>query len=116
LDLIGHHVEKIANGLFRLVDERHLVGHQAGDEMHVATQTVELAHCDCGPVLAGGDNGGSELWSAIRRVGLAGLHLDELGYHLAPFAGGKAGDGVVLCGKFQPALALPRPGNPNVGN
>jgi hypothetical protein len=66
--------------------------------------------------LAGGDNGGSELWSAIRRVGLAGLHLDELGYHLAPFAGGKVGDGVVLCGKFQPALALPRPGNPNVGN
>jgi hypothetical protein len=39
--------------------------------MHVATQTVERAHCDCGPVLAGGDNAGSELWSAIRRVGLA---------------------------------------------
>jgi hypothetical protein len=84
--------------------------------VRVTTQTVELAHYDRGPVLAGGDNGGSELWSAIWRVGLAGLHLDELGYHLAPFAGAKAGDGVVLCGKFQPALALPRPGNPNAGN
>ena len=56
------------------------------------------------------------LRAAIQRVGLAYLYLDELGCYLAPFAGSKAGDRVVLYGKVQPALALLRPGNPNVGN
>jgi hypothetical protein len=96
-------------------DERHLVGHQVGDEVRVTTQTVELAHCDRGPVLAGGDNGGGKLRAAMQRVGLADLHLDELSDHLPPFAGSKAGDGAALCGKVQPVLAL-RPRNSNVGN
>jgi hypothetical protein len=93
-----------------------LVRHQAGDQVRVTTQTVELAHYDRGPVLAGGDNGGGKLRAAMQRVGLADLHLDELSDHLPPFAGSKAGDGAALCGKVQPVLALLRPRNSNVGN
>jgi hypothetical protein len=40
-------------------DERHLVSHQAGDEVNIARQAVELAHDDGAPTLAGCGNSGS---------------------------------------------------------
>ena len=61
-------------------DERHALGHQAGDERDIAREPVELRDQDAALRGLGRGQRGGELRPAIERVGaLAGLGLDELG-------------------------------------
>ena len=60
-------------------DEWHALCHQTGDEMNVAAQTVELGDGNGAATAASLGEGGSKLWSAVKRVSaLAGVYFDEL--------------------------------------
>jgi hypothetical protein len=60
-------------------DERHLVHHEARDEVHVAAQAVELGDHDRRLDLAGGLDGGGKLGAALQGVcPLAGFDLRVL--------------------------------------
>ena len=77
--------------------ERHLVRHQAGDEMHIARQPVELRDGDGALALARLGERRDELWPAIQGVrALAGLDLGELGGDGEALGLGERGDGRAL--------------------
>ena len=60
-------------------DERHALGHQAGNEGHVARKPVELGHQDRTLRLARCGQRCGELWPSIERIGaFAGFDLGEL--------------------------------------
>ena len=61
-------------------DEWHPLGHQPGDEGHVAREPVQLRHHDAASRGLGRSQRGGELGTPVQRVGaLAALGLDELG-------------------------------------
>jgi hypothetical protein len=70
-----------------------LLRHQACNERNVAGQSIELRYHHRALALAGGLEGGSELRSAIERIGtLASLDLDELTGELHGVVTGEPGD------------------------
>ena len=75
-------------------DERDPMGHQAGNEMDVSAEAIELGNRDGAfPVPAGLGERGGELRAALDRVGaLAGLDLDEIADDLVTLGGGETGD------------------------
>ena len=87
-------------------DEWDAVRHQAGNEMDVARQPVELRDGDRG-------SRARALWPARRRAGvpvqrvasLAALDLDELGRDLEALGGGEPGDGLAL--RLDPKTGAP---------
>jgi hypothetical protein len=58
-------------------DERHLVGYQAADEVHVTVQTVELRHDHRHGLaeLVGRLDGDGELRPAVERVGALAVSI-----------------------------------------
>jgi len=77
-------------------DERDLVGHQAGYEMHVATEPVELRHDDRAFVLLGKGERGQELRAHRGVVTFAGLDLGELGQDFEVLVAGEREDLLLL--------------------
>ena len=64
-------------------NEWHPLCHQAGDEMDVAAQTVELGDGNGATTAASLGERGGKLWSEVKRVrALAGLYFDELSDNL----------------------------------
>jgi hypothetical protein len=73
------------------------LGHQAGNEMNVAAEAVELCHQNRHLGLAGFGEGSGQNGAAVEGVGtLAALGLDMLGDDGEPFGLGEAGDGMAL--------------------
>ena len=79
-------------------DERDPMGHQAGDEMNVPAEAIELGNRDGAfPVTAGLGEPGGELGAALDRVrAFAGLDLNELGDDFEALGGGESSDGGAL--------------------
>ena len=94
-----------------------LMGHQAGDEVNVTGQAVELRDDNRGLELPGGGQGGGELRPAIERVGaLARLDLAEgLGQGVA-FGLGKAGERGLLRFEAEAGASLAGGRNAGVGD
>ena len=64
-------------------NEWHPLCHQAGDEMNVAAQTVELGDGNGATTAACLRERGGKLWSVVKSVrALAGLYFDELSDNL----------------------------------
>jgi hypothetical protein len=73
-------------------NERHPLGHEAGDERHVPRQAIKLGDQDCAAFRSGRCKCRRELRPAIEGVGaLARLGLGELGDNREPFGFSKAG-------------------------
>jgi len=84
-----------------------LVGHEAADEVNVATQAVELGHRNVASELPSHSQCGLELWSSVERVrALAGLDLDELAGHRETFGLGELRQGLPLSLYTQPRAPL----------
>ena len=79
-------------------DERHTVRHQAGNEMDVSAQAIELGNRHRAfTVPAGLGESGGELRAALDRIrAFAGLDLDEFADDLVTLGGGETGDGRAL--------------------
>jgi hypothetical protein len=72
-------------------NEWHPLCHQAGDEMNVAAQAVELGDGNRATTAASLRERGGKLWSAVKRVrALADLYFDELSDNLKPLGHNKA--------------------------
>jgi hypothetical protein len=72
-------------------NEWHPLCHQAGDEMNVAAQAVELGDGNRATTAASLRERGGKLWSAVTRVcALASLYFDELSDNLEPLSHNKA--------------------------
>jgi hypothetical protein len=98
-------------------DERHPVGHQPGDEMHVAAQTVELRHDDRFLRLPGVGEGRRELGPPIQGVAsLSRLYLAVVAGDLVAVLGAEGMDGSLLGFKAQAGLALLAGGNARVAD
>ena len=75
-------------------DERHALGHQAGDERDIARQAVELGNQHAAFGAAGCSQRGGKLRPAVERVGaFAGFGLDVFADDREALGFGKPGDG-----------------------
>jgi hypothetical protein len=71
-------------------NEWHPLCHQAGDEMNVAAQTVELGDGNGATTAASLRERGGKLWSAVKRVrALASLYFGELSDNFEPLSHNK---------------------------
>ncbi len=93
--------------------------HQAGNEMNVAAEPVELGDDDRArlPVAAGLGEGLGELRAALEGVrALARLDLDMLGDDPEPLGLGEPGHGGALGVNAEPAAALLASADPEIGD
>jgi hypothetical protein len=79
-------------------DERDVMRHQAGNEMDVSAEAIELGNRDGAfTVPAGRGERGGELRAALDRIrAFAGFDLDEFADDLVTLGGGEPGDGRAL--------------------
>ena len=98
-------------------DERHLRGHQPGDEGDVAGEPIELGNDDGAAGLLRSRQSRRELRPALQRIGaLAGFNLNELARDGETLALAELGDGTMLRLQAQAGAALPRRRHADVGN
>ena len=84
-------------------DEWHTLGHQAGNEGHVAREAIELGDQHRTLRLARCGQRCGKLWPSIERVGaLAGFDLGELGEQGDALGFGKARDRCSLSFQAEP--------------
>ncbi len=84
-------------------DERHTLGHQAGDKGHVAREPIELGDDDWAPGGSGGCKCRGQLRPAFQRIrSLPGFDLDELADDRDPLRFGKSST-------VDPCASMPRP-------
>jgi hypothetical protein len=97
-------------------DELHALSHEAGDEVYVAAEAVELRHGNGTTAAAGLCEGSGKLWSAAKGVGtLAALDLYKLADSLKALGRRKALKGLALRLDPEPGAALVCRGYPDVG-
>jgi hypothetical protein len=88
-------------------NEWHPLCHQAGDEMNVAAQTVELGDGNGATTAASLRERGGKLWSAVKRVrALAGFYFDELSENLEVLSHRKARKRLTLRFEAEAGAAL----------
>jgi hypothetical protein len=88
-------------------DELHALGHQAGDEVYVAAETVELGHGNGTAATASLCQGSGKLWAAVKGVGtLAALDLYKLTDRLEALGRREARKGFALRLDPEPGAAL----------
>ena len=78
-------------------DERNTLGHEAGNEGHVAGEPVELGHQDRTFLCPASGQRCGQLRPSVEGVGaLARFRLDELAHYVEPFHVGESHDGRAL--------------------
>lgn len=91
--------------------------HQAGDEVNIAAQAIQLGHDDRAFGLAGGGECRRELGASVEGIRtLAGLDLDELSHDLEPIVCGEPGVRFPLRLNAQAGLALLLGGDSEIGD
>jgi hypothetical protein len=101
----------------RAGDERHLMDHQAADEVHVAAEPIQLGDDDLSPDLPGRLDSRCQLGPSIERVStFAGLDLHELGCDGVALFPGEPGDRLSLSLQTETAATLPGSRHPDVAD
>ena len=88
-------------------DELHALCHQAGDEVNVAAEAIQLGNCYWATAAPSFAEGFCKLRPAVQSVrSLAGLDLDELADDLEAFPCGEASKRLSLCLQAKPGAPL----------